>query len=90
MVEDREELSKMFKEELKIKDKIVVQLQEKIGKIDRLNQQLTMKLQIPRTHMIFLKENGKLEEFVEAKLLGKEPVAKWLLMDTNKRDIDII
>lgn len=40
--------------------------------------------------MIFLKENGKLEEFVEAKLLGKEPVAKWLLMDTNKRDIDII
>ena len=40
--------------------------------------------------LIFLKENGKLEEFVEAKLLGKEPVAKWLLMDTNKRDIDII
>ena len=80
----------MFKEELKIKDKIVVQLQEKVGKIEKLNQQLTMKLSIPRTHMLFLKENGKLEEFVEAKLLGKEPAAKWLLMDTNKRDIDII
>lgn len=40
--------------------------------------------------MIFLKENGKLDEFVEAKMLGKEPVAKWLLMETNKRDIDII
>jgi len=40
--------------------------------------------------MIFLKENGKLDEFVEAKMLGKEPVAKWLLMETNKRDIDLI
>jgi hypothetical protein len=40
--------------------------------------------------MLFLKENGKLDEFVEAKMLGKEPVAKWLLMETNKRDIDII
>jgi hypothetical protein len=40
--------------------------------------------------MIFLKENGKLEEFVEAKMLGKEPVAKWLLLESNKREIEII
>jgi len=40
--------------------------------------------------MIFLKENGKLDEFVEAKILGKEPVAKWLLMDSYKREIDTI
>jgi hypothetical protein len=40
--------------------------------------------------MIFLQENGKLDEFVEAKILGKEPVAKWLLLDSYKREIDTI
>ena len=61
---------------------------DKMKKLEILNQQLTLKLQIPRTHMIFLKENGKLDEFVEAKILGKEPVAKWLLLDSYKREID--
>jgi hypothetical protein len=40
-----------------------------------------MKLRMPRLHMEFLKDNGKLEEFIEAKLTGKEATAKWLLLD---------
>ena len=40
--------------------------------------------------MDFLKKNGKLDEFIEAKLLGKDEVAKWLLLDTAGPEISKI
>jgi hypothetical protein len=83
-------LTKMFKDELAIKDEIQKKLQARIEELEKLVDELTLKLQIPRTHYLFLQEHGKLDEFVEAKMTGKEPVAKWLLLDTNKREIDLI
>ena len=58
--------------------------------IEKENQKLDMTLRIPRMHMEFLKEKGKLDEFVDAKLKGDELLAKWLLLDAGKDDIDRI
>lgn len=49
-----------------------------------------MKLRIPRDHYIFLQREGALEEFVDAKLLGKEPEAKWLLKHYAKDHLDVL
>ena len=45
---------------------------------------MTIKLRVPRLHMEFLKDRGKLDEFVEAKMTGEDATAKWLLLDTAK------
>jgi hypothetical protein len=47
-------------------------------------------LQTPREHLNYLKSHGRLEPFVEANLLGKEPEAKWLLLDVAKLELDVI
>ena len=40
--------------------------------------------------MDFLKEHGRLDEFIEAKLLGMDDLAKWHLLDTAKPKINQI
>ena len=40
--------------------------------------------------MLFLRDNGKLDEFVEAKMTGKDAAAKWLLLDSAKDELDAI
>ena len=40
--------------------------------------------------MLFLRDNGKLDEFVDAKLKGEDAVAKWLLLDSAKNELDVI
>lgn len=35
-----------------------------------------------------LKKNGKLEEFVDAKILGEDARAKWLLMDNAEIELE--
>jgi len=40
--------------------------------------------------MEFLKDKGKLDEFVAAKLTKEECVAKWLLLDTAKDEISSV
>ena len=40
--------------------------------------------------MEFLKDRGKLDEFVAAKLTKEECVAKWLLLDTAKDEISTV
>jgi hypothetical protein len=47
-------------------------------------------LKIPRFHNHHLLKNGKLEEFVDAKILGKDARAKWLLMSTAEVELDNI
>ena len=40
--------------------------------------------------MEFLKDRGKLDEFVAAKLTKEECVVKWLLLDTAKDEISTV
>jgi hypothetical protein len=44
-------------------------------------------LKIPRHHMIFLKENGKLDDFIDAKMEGDDLTAKWCLLETADKEI---
>lgn len=67
---------KIFENELNIKEQLCEQIRD-----------LKMKLRMPRLHMEFLKDNGKLEEFIEAKLTGKEATAKWLLLDNAQEQL---
>ena len=54
------------------------------------NERLEMTLKVPRKHLEFMKDNGRFEEFIEAKLLGKDVEAKWMLLDNAERDINRI
>ena len=58
-----------------------------LEKQTRTIKELSMKLQVPRQHMIFLEENGMLDEFIDAKLEGDNLRAKWCLFDTAKPQI---
>ena len=40
--------------------------------------------------MKFLEQEGKLDEFVDAKKLGQDAIAKWCLLDTAKHQLDRI
>ena len=40
--------------------------------------------------MEFMRDNGKFEEFIDAKLLGKDVEAKWMLLDNAESDINKI
>lgn len=44
-------------------------------------------MRIPSKHRVFLEEKGVLEEFVEAKLTGKNELAKWALIKSAKDEI---
>lgn len=80
----------MFKKELQIKEEIIAKIEAERDQFKNQMEELTVKLQIPRTHMLFLRDKGKLEEFVEAKINGQEPVAKWLLLDNAKDELKVI
>jgi hypothetical protein len=49
-----------------------------------------MQLRTPRHHHEYLHRKGKLDEFVEAKVQGKEAVAKWNLLTTASKEIENI
>ena len=40
--------------------------------------------------MEFLESKGKLDEFVDAKKLGQDAIAKWCLLDSAKHQLDRI
>lgn len=50
--------------------------------------QLNMMLRIPQKHRTFLEQHGALEEFVDAKILGKNELAKWILLATAKDELN--
>ena len=77
--EDMTEVSKLFENELNIKDNIIDQINTVKDAFIEKTKRLIIKLRIPREHLVYMQSCGKLEEFVEAKLLGQEPEAKWLL-----------
>lgn len=54
------------------------------------NERLEMTLKCPRKHLEFMRENGKFEEFIDAKLLGKDVEAKWMLLDNAESEINRI
>lgn len=74
----------MYMGELKVKDQILDKTTDERDYYKKLSEELTLKLQIPRAHMLFLRDKGKLDEFVEAKMTGQEAVAKWMLLDNAK------
>lgn len=54
LIQDREDLDDMYKNELKVKNLIIETIKADTIKYKKLCQELTMKLQVPRTHMLFL------------------------------------
>ena len=71
--EEIETLMNLFEKELAIKDNIIGQVNTVKDAFIEKTRRLIVKLKVPRKHLTFLNEAGKLEEFVDAKLLGKEP-----------------
>lgn len=57
----------MLKEELALKDRIINKAIEEKQELIHDKERLSLKLRIPRAHLEFIKQNGKLEEFIEAK-----------------------
>lgn len=60
--------------------KTIKDLKEKI-------KQMNIMLRIPVKHRRFLEQNGALEEFIEAKILGKSELSKWILLATAKDEL---
>lgn len=72
----------------------ITNLNEHVDLLTKKNTELTNKInaltitmRIPSKHRIFLEEKGVLEEFVEAKLSGKNELAKWALIRSAKDEI---
>ena len=78
------EMTTMFNDEILVKDNIIDQTNAVKEAFIEKTRRLCLKLKIPREHYVFLLKTGALEEFVDAKLLGKEPEAKWNLMGAFK------
>ena len=70
-----------------VQSTILAKKDEEIKEIEQKLKHQTLYLKTPRAHMEFLKKNGKLEEFIEAKLQGKDAVAKWNLLETAAPEI---
>lgn len=85
-----EDLEEFNAQESKVFKALIRKLAEENQEFKIKNQSLETMLRIPRTHMQFLKENGKLEEFVEAKVLGQDARAKWLLMSNAEIELEKI
>ena len=47
-------------------------MKEENTKLNEINKDLLTRLKIPRLHYKYLEENGTLEEFIAAKVQGKE------------------
>ena len=82
-----EKIQGTFMKEIKVKDEIIKDLKKEIKKHKYNIDTLTLKLKVPQMQKKFLEENGKLDEFIEAKQLGKEPVAKWCLLEAAAVEI---
>lgn len=70
-----------------MKDAILIRLKTELQEARSEAEKLRVTLKVPRSHLLYLEKHGKLEEFVDAKVLGQDPVAKWLLMDNAKADL---
>ena len=90
MRSEHQVLIDLFKEELDLKEEIINKISKEKESLIEKNERLEMTLKIPRKHMEFMRDNGKLEEFVDAKLLGKDAEAKWILLNGAERNIDHI
>jgi hypothetical protein len=73
-----------------LKDTIVDKIIKEKELLFEKNERLEMTLKVPRKHMEFMRDNGKFEEFIDAKLLGKDVEAKWMLLDNAESDINKI
>jgi hypothetical protein len=73
-----------------LKETIVNKINKEKEDLFEKNERLEMTLKVPRKHLEFIKDNGRFEEFIEAKLLGKDVEAKWMLLDNAERDINRI
>lgn len=51
---------------------------------------LELLMRIPKLHREWMEEKGILDEFVEAKMMGKDATAKWLLLNNSKDEINYI
>ena len=88
--QDVDTLSSLFVNEISVKDNIIGQVNSVKEAFIEKTRRLLIKLKMPREHFVFMMQAGKLEEFVEAKLLGQDPIAKWQLTETAKEAIDTI
>lgn len=85
-----EEVKVELKDETDVRDKKIAELQESLRKANDEIRDLKVKLRIPRMHLHHLDKQGKLEEFVQAQLLGKTAEAKWLLQRAAEKELDAI
>lgn len=90
MEEKAEEQERLHTQELNLKDLIIAKLNSKVAEQLHEIDRLMVILRIPRFHHMHLLKNGKLEEFVDAKILGKDARAKWLLMTNAEVELDNI
>lgn len=79
-----------MEKESRDKDRVTAQLYNYIDKLQGEIDRLTVTLRIPRLQAKYLEEKGALAEFVEAKLLGKNDLAKWTLLQAADKEIDEI
>ena len=70
MARDADELHTMFVKELEVKEALISKTDKAREDLMKKIRMLTLKLKTPRHHLEFLKERGKLDEFIEAKDLG--------------------
>ena len=61
-----------------------------MARLDDRIRYLNVKLRVPRLHLKHLEKQGKLEEFVEAQLLGQTAAAKWILQRANIPELEDI
>lgn len=78
----------LLQKELKVKDTIVRQQTETIEDLKIEIQALKYKLRIPRLHLQYLQQHGKLDEFIYAKIVGKDAEAKLVLLRAARHDIE--
>lgn len=57
-------------DEKAVRDKRIAELEDALAKANDRIRYLNVKLKIPRMHLKHLEKQGKLEEFVQAQLLG--------------------
>ena len=77
----------LFLKELLIKDNIIKSTEGAKDKYYNIAKYLKTQLKIPRLHEQFLKEKGSLDHFIQAKLSGDDEQAKWLLLNSGRKEI---
>ena len=73
--------------EIRLKDIIIGAKNREIEGLKQDVKKLNTTLRIPKLQREFLEEKGSLDVFVEAAALGKDEVAKWVLLNTGRKEI---